>query len=275
MNLLIESGATKSTCIGYSGTCTFFMYKTAGVNATYASKEAVHEIICEIIAKNNLEVSTVQQIRYYGAGCFNSLNAKKIKEVLCNLFPKANITVLSDLYAACHALCKQNKGFVGILGTGAASCFYDGEQIVSRAPSLGWLLGDEGSGVHLGKLFVTKYLSDEIEPDVAQDFEKTFDISKPLVLEKVYQTPQPQTFFAEIPVFLNNHLDNKQVKTIIENAFQAFFKQQMNYYREFPHPWHFCGSVAYHFQEILLETARRNNIVIEKIIPECAGELLY
>ena len=274
MNLLIESGATKSTCIGYNDTCTFFTYKTAGINATYASKDAIHDIFCDIIVKNNIDVSLIQNIRYYGAGCFNSNQAEKVKDVLSNLFPNTNISVLSDLYAACHALCCHKPGFVAILGTGAASCFYDGEQIVKKAPSLGWLLGDEGSGVHLGKLFVNEYLKDNLATEMSHDFEKQFAVSKPIVFEKVYRTPNPQTFLASLPIFLHKHLENKQIRTIVENAFQEFFNQQISYYTTFPQPWYFCGSIAYYFQHILREVAQKNKLTVENIIPECAEKLL-
>jgi len=273
MNLLIESGATKSTCIGYNGTCTFFTYKTTGINATYATKEAIIAIFQEIIEKNNIVTEEVENIRYYGAGCFTQKNAEKLKEVIVSFFPNTKVDVFSDLLAACHALCKNNPGFVGILGTGAAACFYDGAQIVNKAPSLGWLLGDEGSGIYLGKLFVKEYLTDNIEFEIARDFEKMFAISQSNVLEKVYQKPNPQTFFASIPVFLQKHIENKQIKTMVKNAFQEFFDRQTDYYSEFSEPWFFCGSIAYYFQDILIETARKNNLKIERIIRECAGEL--
>jgi N-acetylglucosamine kinase-like BadF-type ATPase len=274
MNIIIESGATKSTSIGYTGVCTFFIYKTTGINATYATKDAIFEIVEDIIAKNNVVANDVENIRYYGAGCFNTNNAEKVKNVLTSLFPKATIVVFSDLLAACHALCKNRSGFVGILGTGSATCYYDGAQIVSKAPSLGWLLGDEGSGVYLGKLFVKEYLTDKLEQKIVQDFEKSFSVSKAIVLEKVYQNPTPQTFFASIPVFLQKKIENKQIKTLVENSFQDFFDKQTEYYSEIPSPLFFCGSIAYYFQEILIETAHKNDLKIEKIIRECAEELV-
>jgi N-acetylglucosamine kinase-like BadF-type ATPase len=275
MNILIESGATKSTCIGYEDTCIFFMYKTTGINATYATKGEIRTIIEEIIVKNNIVVKKVETLRYYGAGCFSAENAEKVQKVLNALFPDANIAVFSDLYAACHALCKKNSGFVGILGTGAASCFYDGEKITNKAPSLGYLLGDEGSGAYIGKQFIAKYLKDTIDAEIVQDFEKSFEVTKSKVLKKVYQTPNPQTFFASIPVFLQKHIQNEQIITLIANSFQDFFAQQKAYYSSFPCSWFFCGSIAYYFQDILMEVARKNNIRIEKIIRECAEELLH
>jgi len=275
MNILIESGATKCTCIGFNGACTFFTYKTTGINATYASKETIKAIFSEVIAKNMIVVDEVEYIRYYGAGCFIPEQSQKVKGVLCDLFPKTNITVFSDLYAACHALCKQEKGFVGILGTGAASCFYNGAQIECEAPSLGWMLGDEGSGIYLGKLFVTHYLSNKIEPEIVRDFEKTFLLSKPVVFEKIYRTPNPQTFFASFPVFLQKHIQNESIKSMIAGAFQDFFNKQLDYYSEFSFPWFFCGSIAYYFQDILHEVAQKNHLKMGRVIQECAQDLLF
>ncbi|MCL2245506.1 MAG: hypothetical protein FWC10_00085 [Lentimicrobiaceae bacterium] len=275
MNILIESGATKSTCIGYNATCTFFSYKTAGINATYATKEEINAIFEEIIVKNNIIVAEIEKIRYYGAGCFNVAPAQKVKDVLSALFPNADIAVFSDLYAACHALCDNRAGFIGILGTGSASCFYDGVQIVDKAPSLGYMLGDEGSGAYVGKQFIKEYLKNRIAPEIAQDFEQTFSVSKTIVLEKIYREPKPQAFFAAIPVFLQKHVENEQIKAIIAISFQDFFDQQLGYYGKCTSPWFFCGSVAYYFQDILIEVADKNNLKIEEVIQECATQLLY
>jgi N-acetylglucosamine kinase-like BadF-type ATPase len=270
MNILIESGATKSTCIGYNDKCTFFSYKTIGINATYATKGTILAIFREMILENKVMVEEVQSIRYDGAGCFNKTNAEKVKEVLTSLFQNANIEVFSDLYAACHALCKNSNGFVGILGTGAASCFYNGATITRQAPSLGWLLGDEGSGTHLGKLFVIEYLKDKLELEIIEDFEAAFSVSKSIVFEKIYQNSNSRTFFASIPPFLLKHIENQQIRKLVETSFQDFFDKQIDYYKTYPHPWYFCGSIAFYFQEISIEVAKKNNIEIAQIIPEAA-----
>ena len=270
MNLLIESGATKSTCIGYNDDCTFFSYKTKGINATYATQREIFAAIEKLIFDNKVVADRVENVRYYGAGCFNKTNAEKVNTILNTSFPNAQITVLSDLYAACHALCNNNKGFVGILGTGAASCFYDGKTITAKSPSLGWLLGDEGSGTHLGKLFVTEYLKDNLALEIVQDFEKTFSVSKQIVFEKVYQSSNPQPFFSSIPFFLNKQIENKQIKDIVKVSFRKFFDKQFDYYHEIPFSWFFCGSIAFYFQTFLMEIAHEKGIEIKKIISDCA-----
>ena len=49
--------------------------------------------------------------------------------------------VESDLLGAAHAVCGHEAGIACILGTGANSCQYDGEQIVANIPPLGYILG--------------------------------------------------------------------------------------------------------------------------------------
>lgn len=45
-------------------------------------------------------------------------------------------------------------GIVCIMGIGLNLCYYDGKNIVINVFFLGFILGDEGSGVVLGKLLV-------------------------------------------------------------------------------------------------------------------------
>ena len=81
----------------------------------------------------------------------------KIKLVLNRCFPKAKANVYPDTLAACHALFGRNAGVACILGTGSNACVYDGEKITQSIVSLGFMLGDEGSGCHIGKRIVHDY----------------------------------------------------------------------------------------------------------------------
>ena len=65
-----------------------------------------------------------------------------------------NAEICSDSMGAARALWNEDEGAVGILGTGSAGFWYDGTSISSRIPSLGYQLGNEGSGFHLGKNLV-------------------------------------------------------------------------------------------------------------------------
>ena len=66
---------------------------------------------------------------------------------------KTPIQVESDLLAAARGLFKCEAGIACILGTVSNSCFYDGKIVVKNVRAGGNILGDEGSGAVLGKMF--------------------------------------------------------------------------------------------------------------------------
>ena len=73
--------------------------------------------------------------------------------------------IYSDLLAAARALCGHKPGIACIMGTGSNSCLYDGKAIVSNVSPLGYILGDEGSGAVLGKLFLGDVLKNQLPKD--------------------------------------------------------------------------------------------------------------
>ena len=79
---------------------------------------------------------------------------------------KTPIQVESDLLAAARGLFKCEAGIACILGTGSNSCFYDGKIVVKNVRAGGYILGDEGSGAVLGKMFLSDVLKGLAPKDV-------------------------------------------------------------------------------------------------------------
>ncbi|RME94922.1 MAG: hypothetical protein D6772_13890, partial [Bacteroidetes bacterium] len=96
-------------------------------------------------------------VYFYGAGCWDSKRKAPIVDALKSVFPQAAIQVHHDLLGAARASCGQEAGIACILGTGSNSCLFDGRQIIDQVTNLGYLLGDEGSGTHLGKQLIQHY----------------------------------------------------------------------------------------------------------------------
>lgn len=253
-HLLVDAGATK-TAFALLHDGNVFRCQCDGINANYTPEADILRILGEAVPQFPKDV-TVCEIDYYGAGCATPQNALRMEGYLRLYFPSADIRVWSDLMAACHALAGRREAIVCILGTGAASCRYDGREMVSRAPSLGWLLGDEGSGTHLGKCLLTAYLSDTLPHPLREAFEERFHLNRELVLHKLYQEPQPNLFMSQFAPFLKENLSEPSVRQIVTNAFGTFFAKQKSYYPGCDAlPWHFTGSVAAHFGEVLCEAA--------------------
>ena len=263
-HLLVDAGATKSTFVLLGGDAPFRCLR-AGINANYTPEADILRILAEAVSQFP-KGTTINAIDYYGAGCATPQNAIRMEGYLRMYFPTADIHVWSDLMAACHALAGEHEAIVCILGTGAASCHYDGHEMVSRAPSLGWLLGDEGSGTHLGKCLLTTYLSEALPHPVRTAFEERYHLNRDLILHNLYQEPQPNLFMSQFAPFLNEYRDEPAIRQLIITAFETFFAKQKSYY---PNgnglPWHFTGSVAAHFEEMLREAAERSGCVIGEV----------
>lgn len=252
--LLVDAGATKTAfALLYDGKV--FRCQGVGINANYTPEADILRILAEAVSQFPKGV-TISKIDYYGAGCATPQNALRMEGYLRLYFPSADIRVWSDLMAACHALAGGREAIVCILGTGAASCHYDGREMIHRAPSLGWLLGDEGSGTHLGKCLLTAYLSDALPHPIHTAFEERYHLNRELVLHKLYQEPKPNLFMSQFAPFLKENLSEPSIRQIVTNAFTTFFAKQKNYYPGCDNlPWHFTGSVAAHFEEVLREAA--------------------
>lgn len=264
-HLLIDAGATKTTFAVLDSTCEPFRCQGAGINANYTPEADILRILADAVSLFPKEI-TVSSIDYYGAGCATPQNAFRMEGYLRMYFPTADIHVWSDLMAACHALAGEREAIVCILGTGAASCHYDGQEMVSRAPSLGWLLGDEGSGTHLGKCLLTAYLSETLPHPVRTAFEERYLLNRDLILHKLYQEPQPNLFMSQFAPFLNEYHNEPAIRQLVTTAFETFFTKQKSYYPNCDGlPWHFTGSVAAHFEEMLREAAEKTGCVIGEI----------
>ncbi|NTW34327.1 MAG: hypothetical protein HGB12_17195, partial [Bacteroidetes bacterium] len=153
MILIADSGATKTDWIVVYGRQEIRTFQTGGfnpffVNALQIRDEVDKELVPFIDSKN------VKEVYFYGAGCTSIEQIIIVEDALNPLFPEARILVENDLLGAARALCGHNEGIACILGTGSNSCSFDGKNITENVPSLGYLLGDEGSGAYIGKKLI-------------------------------------------------------------------------------------------------------------------------
>ena len=273
-HLLVDAGATKSTFVLLGGEASF-RCQCAGINANYTPEADILRILAEAVSQFP-KGATINAIDYYGAGCATPQNAFRMEGYLRMYFPTADIRVWSDLMAACHALAGGHEAIVCILGTGAASCHYDGHEMIGRAPSLGWLLGDEGSGTHLGKCLVTAYLSETLPHSIRTAFEERYHLNRDLILNKLYQEPKPNLFLSQFAPFLNEFREEPTTRQLIINAFETFFTKQKSYYPDCDNlPWQFTGSVAAHFETMLREAAETAGCKIGEIAGDPMDKIIH
>ena len=264
--LIIDAGATKTAFVLLHEGQVVAEHVGEGINPNYCTDDFISQVVGGFVRACGAG-DRVRHVNYYGAGCASLENAGRVGCVLQGFFLEARINVYSDLMAVCHALSRDQRSIVGILGTGAATCLFDGIAIENRAPSLGYLLGDEGSGTNLGKRLLTAYLRGQLPRAVADDLQREHQLSFETAIHRVYREPAPNKFWASLVPFVRQHLDNEYVHQLAVDAFSDFFSGQKNYYDDAETlDWNLSGSVAFHFEDIVREAAGLTHCRIGKII---------
>ena len=263
MRLIADSGSTKTDwCVG-----TDTRISTQGINPVHQEEETIRQILAdELLTKLPKEI-VVSKIYFYGAGCTDTYKEKMkmlLKETL--QLSDCNIHVYSDLLASARALCGNCEGVVGILGTGSNSCLYDGTDIVMNIPPLGYILGDEGSGAVLGKQFLNAIFKGALSQDIKETFLQSAGLTYTDIIQKVYRQPMANRFLASISEFIHQHLDNQAVREVVISNFQQFIQKNILPYNRPDLPFHSVGSIAYYYQEELLEACRREGITLGKVL---------
>lgn len=273
MILIADSGSTKTDWRLVNSDKQIQSFQTIGFNPYYIAKQQMlEELSKSALADNKISVTHVY---FYGAGCSSFAKSSEIKQTLNSFFSNAEIEVSHDLLAAARALCREQAGLVAILGTGSNSCFFDGRTIVKNVSSLGFILGDEGSGAHLGKTFIQTLLNKEISLDIQLKFDEKFNLTLPDILDAVYKKPLPNRFLAQFVPFILENKSNNQINDIIHSCFQSFFTKHVCKYENYQqYPLHIVGSVGYVFKTELEKVANSNRVELGKIIKQPVDELV-
>jgi len=187
-------------------------------------------------------------------------------QMLSELFSPQNVDVQSDLMAAARALCQHEAGIGCILGTGANSCLFDGEQIVQNTPALGYILGDEGSGSVLGRMFMNAIFKNPDYADIRDAYLHDQRLTQADIIRKVYSEPMGNRFLASTSLYIEQHLDHPLLRQLVIDNFRAFFRANLNPYRRKDLPVGVVGSMAFHYREQLEEAARLEGYTLGNIL---------
>lgn len=265
MYLIADGGSTKTEWILIEGQQVIMRFLTKGFNPNYMDWATIIAIIDSEFPSDCPD--DVEKINYYGSGCGNEKNCQLVSAALQRRFPTAEIHVSHDLKAAAHGLLGHEKGIACILGTGANSCLYDGKDIVGQAVSLGFLVGDEGSGTHIGKAVLRNYFYGFMPSDLKQEFDAYYQLSHKDFIDKLYHFPQPNMYLADFCKFAGEHKDHPFIQKICADAFNEFIHVFVERYDDYK--WlniSFVGSVAFHFQTILKACFDEKGLHLGKII---------
>ena len=213
-------------------------FQTQGITPIHQTPDEIRQILgremmpqlstfprAALINSKVLEGSLMSQINvsFYGSGCTPAY-VPMMKQIFSEVFSPQNIEVHSDLTAAARALCQYEAGIACILGTGANSCLYDGKDIVQNTPALGYILGDEGSGSVLGRLFMNAIFKNPKFADIRDEYLKKEKLTQAGIINKVYRGPMPNRFLATTSLYIKEHLDNPLLCELVVQNFRQLVK---------------------------------------------------
>lgn len=255
MILIADSGSTKTDWCGlYKGRTN--RLKTQGINPFHQTTDMIQSLLYKELLPQ-LPVEPVEAIYFYGAGC-TAERGGLVRDCLLKVFgEQTHIEVHSDLLGAARAMCGHNPGIVCILGTGSNSCYYDGRKIDSQVPSLGYILGDEGSGAYFGKRLVSDCLKHLLPQDLEKLLMEGYGLSMEKAILQVYRMPLPNRYLAGFAPFLSQHRERLEIQALIHEGFTAFVQRNLKHYPQ-GMPVYVIGTVAYTFKEELKEVLAGN-----------------
>ncbi len=273
MKIIAESGSTKTDWVIVDGQKVIHQQSTSGFNPTYFPASILRDGINELLP--SVAAEDVESIHFYGSGCSSDSSKNIVHQVFSSAFANADIEIEHDLFGAARALFGAGKGIASILGTGSSSCLFEDHKIVYAVPSLGYLLADEGSGAHLGKLLLNAFFKNDLPKRLHNKFAEQFDLETGNFVPQLYAHKKPNTYIASfVPFILENKTDSF-VKKIIINAFMDFFQENIFKYKNYKnYDLGFAGSVAFLFQDYLMEIANEFDLTIHKIIKNPIDELV-
>ncbi len=260
--IIADSGSTKTDWLIGSK-----RISTQGINPIHQDDDAIIAILNnELLSHLSPLTSHPQTIRFYGAGV-RPEQEERMERLLAQVFPKAtSIEAKSDMLGAARALCGKEEGLACILGTGANSCLFDGKHIIQNTPPLGYILGDEGSGAVMGRMFLNALYKNRLYEGAKEEFEQFLKLNMANVIERVYRQPMANRWLASLCPYIRQHLDQPSVQEVVVQNFRLFIRHNLAPYRR-PHlPINAVGSVAHFFRPQLEQAAAAEGYTIGQIL---------
>lgn len=239
---------------------------TLGFNPNITSPEFISQEIDKnqdlFFLKNHIE-----KVFFYGSGCGTAENCQKVEKEFVKTFPTAEIAIKEDMTAAAYAAYNGNPAIVGILGTGSNSCFFDGEKIRTDLPSLGFLIGDEGSGSALGKHLLRRFFMKKLPKDLEEDFIQTYRLTIDDAIKNMYHNPRANAYLGEFNKFIAERKKHPYFQNMVFDEMKNYLDYQVLPYPEAGEVEVNCiGYIAFIYEDILRAAAAELNLKIGKVV---------
>ncbi len=263
--IIVESGATKSDwrVLGQDGR-EVKRFLRAGTNVSSMKLEDIKATLTEAFASEGLEKAAGFYL--YTAGVVTPEIADELVKHLRSLAQIDEIEINNDLMGAARGACGHEPGIAAILGTGSNTCFYDGSTLSQKVYSGGYVIGDEGSGASLGKLFLADFIKGLVPDEIASDFAKEFDSSYAGIVQGVYRSTSPSGYLGSLAPFILRHYSHPYAKALVDKNFQSFIDRSLLRYDTARYPVGIVGGFGWACKDIITPLLDKAGIKVSRFI---------
>lgn len=263
--IIVESGATKSDwrVLGQDGR-EVKRFLRAGTNVSSMKLEDIKATLTEAFASEGLEKAAGFYL--YTAGVVTPEIADELVNHLRSLAQIDEIEINNDLMGAARGACGHEPGIAAILGTGSNTCFYDGSTLSQKVYSGGYVIGDEGSGASLGKLFLADFIKGLVPDEIARDFAKEFDSSYTGIVQGVYRSASPSGYLGSLAPFILRHYSHPYAKALVDKNFQSFIDRSLLRYDAARYPVGIVGGFGWACKDIITPLLDKAGIKVSRFI---------
>jgi len=259
--IIAESGSSKTDWVILNNNVVVRREITIGINPLFMDENEI-KCLLEHIFQN--EKNEIERLIFYGAGLSAEKAKSKLYEVFQEFFKHAQVNLNRDIIGAIQcATFEEKDAIIGILGTGSNTCVYKDNNQIQITETLGYVLGDEGSGNALGKRLLQLFFYRKLPIHLHNLFQEKYNISKAEVIQKVYNESRPNAYLASFAQFVTEHKSDIFIhENILVNELEKYVETHiLPAFHKYHLPIYLIGSIAYYHQEII------QNILAKYAIP--------
>lgn len=250
-------------------------FRTTGINS-YIQDE---QFINNLLNKNTsllYNAEKIKKIFFFGAGISSLEKEEKLTNIFCSFFKNAKAKVCNDLQASAISTLGDEKGIVGIIGSGSNAAYFNGKKTIPNNFGLGYILADEASTNWLGQNILRDFITETLPQGIRAKFLEKHSIDRKYILEKIYNSPNPNLFLTSFADFIYENRNDSYISTLVKKGLSIYVKQYLlPLVDSYPDaPIGITGSVAYDYKDWLLEIAHEYHLNIKVVVKEPIQNLI-
>lgn len=271
--LVAESGSTKTEWRLIADGEVKQEFRSPGINPNVLEADAIEEIFRNAFG-SHLTNLNVGEVYFYGAGIGSNSQKGIIRGLLQKILPGVTIYVEHDILAAARSTLRK-EGIICILGTGSNSAYHKNHELVSSLGGHGYVFGDEGSGMDLGKHLIKGILQDDFPDQVKAYLETEVGKSAYDTKIRIMHSSKPNVRMAELAKIVGDLIHIPEIDQMVTDRFVAFLDTTACRYPNFENIHaDFVGSVAFFFQKQLAKACQKRNVKLGQIVKDPVDKLV-